>query len=174
MLIMTGFGNARTRPHEPPMPEPLAFLLTWTTYGTWLPGDQRGWVLQGHGIQLSDPVRKKFAQQRMTEPACTLDKQERDVVEQTIAEHCQIRGWKVHAVNCRSNHVHVVVSADRHPKEVRDQFKAWCTRKLKALQRSRSTNRREKCWAERGSQRYLGDEKGLEAAIYYVLEGQEK
>ena len=91
---MSGFGNARTRPHEPPMPEPLAFLLTWTTYGTWLPGDQRGWVLQGHGIQLSDPVRNNCARQRMTEPACTLDKQERDVVEQTISEHCQIRGWK--------------------------------------------------------------------------------
>ena len=110
----------------------------------------------------------------MTETACTLDKQERDVVEQTIAEHCRIRGWKLHAVNCRSNHVLVVVLADRHPEEVRDQFKAWCTRKLKALQRSRSTSRREKWWTERGSQRYLGDEKSLEAAIHYVLESQEK
>ena len=23
--------------------EPLAYFLTWTTYGTWLPGDERGW-----------------------------------------------------------------------------------------------------------------------------------
>ncbi len=162
------------RPHEPPMSEPLAFLLTWTTYGTWLPGDRRGWVLQGGGIQPSNPARKKCAQQRMTESTCTLDKQERTVVEQTIADHCQIRLWKLHAVNCRSNHVHFVVSADRHPETVRDQFKAWCTRKLKILQRSRSTNRREKWWTERGSQRYLSDEKSLEAAIHYVLEGQEK
>jgi hypothetical protein len=22
--------------------EPLAYFLTWTTYGTWLPGDERG------------------------------------------------------------------------------------------------------------------------------------
>jgi hypothetical protein len=22
---------------------PMAFFLTWTTYGSWLPGDDRGW-----------------------------------------------------------------------------------------------------------------------------------
>ena len=27
-----------------PLGEPLAFFLTWTTYGSWLPGDERGWV----------------------------------------------------------------------------------------------------------------------------------
>jgi hypothetical protein len=37
----------------------------------------------------------------------------------------------LHAVNCRSNHVHVVVTANRDPDEVREQFKAWCTRRLK-------------------------------------------
>jgi hypothetical protein len=29
---------------EPPRPEPLAPFLTWPTYGTWLPGHERGWV----------------------------------------------------------------------------------------------------------------------------------
>ncbi len=33
---------ARGRENEPPMPEPLAYFLTWPTYGTWLPGDERG------------------------------------------------------------------------------------------------------------------------------------
>jgi hypothetical protein len=32
----------RAREHEPPQPEPLAYFLTWSTYGTWLPGDERG------------------------------------------------------------------------------------------------------------------------------------
>ena len=31
---------------------------------------------------------------------------------------------------------------------------------------------REKWWTERGSQRYLGDEESLEAAVKYVLECQ--
>ena len=42
-----------------------------------------------------------------------------------------------YTVNCRSNHAHVIVAGDREPKEIREQFKAWCTRRLKALQQER-------------------------------------
>src|SRR5262245_48578581 len=119
------------RPHEPPMPEPLAYFLTWATYGTWLPGDERGWVKYGYGWQLPDPIRKLEAEARMTEEACILDPEQRRLVENTIANHCRIRGWQLHAVNCRTNHLHVVVSAARDADTVREQFKAWCTRKLK-------------------------------------------
>jgi hypothetical protein len=26
------------------MDDPIGYFLTWVTYGTWLPGDARGWV----------------------------------------------------------------------------------------------------------------------------------
>src|SRR5215471_6985078 len=117
-------SSSSLRPHEPPMPEPLAYFLTWPTYGTWLPGDERGWVEYRSGWQLPDPIRKLEAEARMTEDALTLDSEQRQVVEQTIAQHCRVRGWKLHVVNCRTNHLHVVVTADRPPKLVRVQFKA--------------------------------------------------
>ena len=114
----------------------------------------------------------------MTEDACVLDDEQRSVVEKTIADHCRIRGWELHAVNCRTNHLHVVVSSDRHPDEVRKQFKAWCTRRLRKLERKGSSApeeaARENWWAERGSRRYINDEESLEAAILYVQEGQDK
>jgi hypothetical protein len=47
--------------------DPLGFFLTWVTYGTWLPGDARGWVEYRHGWQLPDPVRELEAAARMTE-----------------------------------------------------------------------------------------------------------
>ena len=72
----------------------------------------------------------------MTEDACILDLEQRRLVEKTIADHCRIRGWELHAVNCRTNHLHVVVTADRDADTVREQFKAWCTRKLKEQQRT--------------------------------------
>jgi REP element-mobilizing transposase RayT len=170
------------RPNEPPLAEPLAYFLTWATYGTWLPGDERGWVEYKHGWQLPDPLRKLEAEARMTEDACRLDEEQRRLVEDTIAKHCRIRGWHLHAVNCRSNHLHVVVTASRHPNEVREQFKAWCTRKLKELERQRpdvsadadpTADIREHWWAERGSRRYINSENDLEAAIQYVLDGQD-
>ena len=169
---MSRFRNHQTRPHEAPMPQPLAFFLTWTTYGMWLPGDERGWVLKGKGFQLPKPIRKKFAEERMTEPICVLNDEQRLLVEKTITDHCIIRRWEKHAVNCRTNHVHVVVTANREPKDVRDQFKAWCTRKLKERQRRLNETGRENWWTEGGSQRLIGDEESLEAAIRYVLEAQ--
>ena len=154
------------------MPDPLAYFITWTTYGTWLPGDDRGWVRKGKGIQLPDPVLQERARGLMAEEPCTLTAEQRTLAEATIAEHCRIRGWHLHAVNCRSNHTHVVVTADRKPEVVRNQFKAWCTRKLKQHQRERNRAIRKNWWTEGGSRRYLGDEESLEAAIRYVNEGQ--
>jgi REP element-mobilizing transposase RayT len=158
------------------MPEPLAYFLTWPTYGTWLPGDERGWVEHRRGWRLPDPVRKLEAEARMTEDACLLDSEQRQVVERTIAEHCRIRGWQLHAVNCRTNHLHIVVTADLPPKQVRAQFKAWCTRRLKELEARRlgaGAKIRENWWVERGSDRFINDETGLEAAVLYVHEGQD-
>jgi REP element-mobilizing transposase RayT len=149
------------------LPEPLAYFLTWTTYGTWLPGDERGWVKYHKGQHRPHPPRKLEASARMMEAACRLSPSERQVVEETVTDHCRIRHWTLHAVNCRSNHVHVIVTADRHPDEVRRQLKAWTARKLKQL-RARKT-----WWTERGSRRYLNDEESLEAAILYVRDAQD-
>ena len=58
--------STRRRDCEPPLPEPLAYFLTWPTYGTWLPGDECGWVEYRHGWQLPDPARKREVQARLT------------------------------------------------------------------------------------------------------------
>jgi hypothetical protein len=100
-------------------------------------------------------------------------------VARQIAETCKIRGWELHAVNCRSNHAHVVVTANLDPKIVRSQLKAWCTRRLKELEATRRSESnaksvRENWWAERGSQRFINDPESLEAAILYVRDAQDR
>jgi REP element-mobilizing transposase RayT len=169
-LGKTGFYH--TRPNESPLPDPIAYLLTWTTYGTWLSGDDRGWVMRGKGLQLPDPIIRQRTEQLLTETPCVLTPEQRTLVEQTIADHCRIRHWHLHAVNCRTNHIHAVVTSDRHPDDVRDQFKAWCTRRLNKLAQSHGDNARENWWTERGSKRYINDDHSLECAIRYVNEAQ--
>ena len=175
--------SPRRRHCEPPWPEPLADFLTWPTDGTWLPGDERGWVEYRHGWQLADPARQREAQARLTEDACLLDQDQRRLVALTIADHCRVRGWTLDTVNCRSNPGHVIVAGDREPKEIREQFQAWCTRRLKALQQERrrplsaqdcsAAAIRQKWWAERGSALSVNDEEGLEAVIHDVREAQD-
>lgn len=163
-----------THDGRPVHDEPLAFFLTWTTYGTWLPGDERGWVAKPGQFRAPDSGREKSARIRMTEEPLYLDDEQRAIVEATIRRHCEMRGWYLHAVACRTNHVHVVVTARVDPETIMDQFKAWCTRHLKQneVPKPNDSFRRQKWWTQRGSKRFINDDVGLEGAIRYVLEGQ--
>jgi REP element-mobilizing transposase RayT len=155
----------------------LAYHITWTTYGTWLSGDARGWVKWGEGgVKPPDPEREREARERMVESAAVLTDQQRTLVEQTIRDHCRIRGWLLHAVNARSNHVHVVVTADCDPDEVMNQLKAWCSRKLSdaaGLVRTVGKKAGRRHWfTEGGDKKRIDNEEYLENAISYVAEGQ--
>jgi len=163
----------RNDPADIPMADPLAYFLTWTTYGTWLPGDERGWVERPGRFRPPNPRLQAVARSLLTEEPCVLNPDQRRLVEATIARHCTIRGWHLHVVNCRTQHVHVVVTAPIDPEKVRDQFKAWCTRHLKEQQRAGQAEAvRIKWWAERGSQRWLNDEESLAEAIRYARDCQ--
>lgn len=156
--------------------DPIAFFITWSCYGTWLPGDERGWTKWHKGQQIPQPFLADWCREKMTEEAIYLDDQQRMIVNSVIAEHCGIRSWHLHAVNCRSNHCHVVVTAIGYEGEqVRDQFKAWGKRKLKEHQRRTPASDpvREHWWTRKGSVRYIFDEESLEAAIRYTLEAQD-
>lgn len=155
--------------------KPLAFHLTWTTYGTWLPGDPRGWVKRGQGLQPPSLLRQRDTELRMSEDACRLDALQRRLVEAIVAEHCRIRDWRLYGVNCRSNHIHVVVTADAEPETVLEQRKSWTTRWLKELESLRFPDlavAREHWWTERGSRRWINDLDVLEAVLHYVRECQ--
>jgi REP element-mobilizing transposase RayT len=150
--------------------EPLGYFITWTTYGTWLPGDERGWRRKGKpDIQLPNELNRESAACKMKEREFRMNRRDREIVHDTVTRHCEIRNWKLHIVNARSNHVHVVVTAPGYaPETVRDQLKAWCTRKLKPFHPGR-----ERFWTEGGSRRYLNSDDHLEAAIIYVSEAQD-
>jgi hypothetical protein len=56
-----------------------------------------------------------------------------------------------------------------HPKTVRDQFKAWCTRALKEAGGARS-----QFWTEGGRCDWINVEEGLEGVVTYVLDVQDR
>ncbi len=151
--------------------DPIAFFLTWPTYGTWLPGDERGWIEYHKGWQMPDPTRLVRSTERMKESMCLLDEAARDIVETQVAETCQFRKWVLHAVACRSNHMHVAIGAfDTHHKKIRIDIKAWCTRRLK----QHIDSDRENWWAERGSVRYVWNDEQLARVIEYITEAQDR
>ncbi|MCP4785296.1 MAG: hypothetical protein GY903_01580 [Fuerstiella sp.] len=151
--------------------EPIAYFITWTTYGTWLPGDERGWQRRGQGdVKPPNRMFVKMAEADMKETAFLLSHDDREIVESVIVKHCEIRGWNLHTVNVRSNHVHVVVTAPGYaPKTVRNQLKAWSSRNLKRCNPSR-----ERFWTKGASCRWINHENDLESAIIYVADVQDQ
>lgn len=132
---------------------------------------RRGWVEFQHGWQLPNPSKLLESKAKMKESACVLDESERRLVEAQVAETCGKRGWTLHAVNCRSNHIHVVISAaDTDPRKIQRDLKAWCTRRLKEA----SSSGRDSWWAERGSLRWIFSEGSLATVVGYVMEAQDR
>lgn len=101
-----------------------------------------------------------------------LNHDQRDLVASVIREHSNIRGWMLHAVSVRSNHVHVVVSAKATPpKQVRDQLKANGTRVLR-IGTQPLTN--ERVWTKGGDIEFIDTDKDLERAVQYVVQAQDR
>ena len=147
----------------------VGVLITWTTYGTWLPGDSRGWRSKRTGSQPADPDLDAEAREKLKFDPVHLSPHDRETVEQACRDHCDHRGWVLHAVNARSNHVHVVVVADVTPQTVRDQLKANCTAKLRQQEIPLICVR---TWTKGGDCEILFNEQSVQNAIRYTLEAQ--
>lgn len=150
---------------------PHALFITWTVYGSWLPGDQRGWRQWSRGERPQQPLLEDWCRDRMKEQPVLLTSAQRESVEIVIRDHAAIRGWILHAVSVRSNHVHVVVSAATEPKQVRDQLKANATRVLRTLPQP-ITN--EKVWTKGGDIEFIDTDDNLEQVVIYVTEAQDR
>ena len=151
--------------------EPSAYFLTWTTYGTWLPGDDRGWRRKrAPDLQPPNPLLAGTARTRMAETTFVLSEAHRRLVEGTIREHCRLRNWALHAISVRTNHVHVALTATGYrPEAACEQFKSWCTRRLKGEAPART-----RFWTEGACCRWINTEDDLEAAVLYVAEAQDR
>ncbi len=152
------------------MSEALAYLLTWTTYGTWPQGDRRGWVDRhnaGPGMEAhpANAAARIACEKRTGGAAVILGDEERRIVEEAVQGVCRHRDWQLIALNCRTNHVHVLVRTDGTPPErVMTDFKAYATRALKA----RGFAYRRKVWTRHGSTRYINSPASLTTAEQYV------
>lgn len=93
----------------------------------------------------------------------------RIVVDNSIRELCERRGYGLKASHVRTNHAHVVLSAAQKPERIVDALKANAT---KALRENGLINTETKVWSRGRSRRYLWKPRHVMAAIEYTLHGQ--
>lgn len=114
---------------------PLAYLITFTCYGTWLHGDERGSVDRKHNeyqapLLETNTRRKNHETNALKSPPVFLNERMREIVSRTVEEVCVHRRWTLHEQNVRTNHVHVVVSGEIDPDKIMKDLKAYATRRL--------------------------------------------
>jgi REP element-mobilizing transposase RayT len=136
----------------------LATMFTTTTYGTWLPGDLRGYVERGIVLP-GDPERLNEARRRMASQPVLLSPMERDVAFDALIAAAREFDYAVLAVSIESWHMHVLVTHgfDDAPKA----FGRLKTRMRQAVGRGR-------IWTEGYDKRFCFDDQTLAHRRDYI------
>ena len=160
------------------------WLLTWTLYGTWLPGDERGSVTAiregdqstprihlnrpGTAYVESLPAIKQTAKTLMKGPPIFLSAEQAEILLIQFLETANYRNWILDAVAIMTNHVHLVVTidGDPEPEQLLRDFKSYGSR---ALNQRWGKPLNGTWWTNSGSKRKLPNESARHSAIDYVL-----
>ncbi len=165
------------------MPTPdRHWLITWTTYGSWLPGDARGFVgnirepdgtqvihnIPGTPYDADMPNLKRWVEAQMKGQPISLDRNQAEAMVAQYLETCRIRRWNLEAASVMYNHTHVLVGVfgDPDPEAILNLFKSWATRALKKLG---PLPQNGDWWTTGGSKRKIAD---TPAAVIYVVKKQ--
>ncbi len=149
---------------------PLAYHITFGTYGTRLHGDPRGTVERhfnqyGTPIVENDPWKQKFERDSMIAAPVVLTDSQRQFIESTMPSICQRGGWEYHICATQPDHVHVLLSSDRPGRDIRKWLKTWLGQELTARWPDES---RPRWWAVGGSVKYVWKKPYLRTAYGYI------
>ncbi len=159
--------------------EVFALLITWTCYGTWLPGDRRGYVSNtlepegsyrpkqnapGTPYAEDDAATRRRARSLQKWPSVLLARESAACVARALVQAARDRNWRILRAAIMANHVHVLVTdcPDDGP-HVRRVLKGTTQA---ALSDGAGWNRR--WWTAGGSDRYLHTDEAVWQAARYV------
>jgi REP element-mobilizing transposase RayT len=163
------------------------WLLTWSTYGTWVPEGHRdgavGRLVDGRvaapdggraerAVQLE---RAAAARRLLRTPPVWLTEHDADLILASFRDTAAHHAWMLHAAAAMPNHVHIVVGVggDPAPSTLVRDFKSYASR---ALNRDRGFEPgvRGQWWTRSAATRPLRDERQVAAAVDYVRRQPER
>jgi REP element-mobilizing transposase RayT len=159
--------------------KPFALHITWTCYGTWLPGDRRGYVSNtllpeggfdprhntpGTPCTADDAYTRDRARALQKRATVLLSPEQALVVAEALVDAAHARGWRIVRGAVMANHVHVLVmDCPDDGQGVRRILKGCSQAKL-----SDHAGENRQWWTAKGSDRYKHDWPAIEAAEEYV------
>ncbi len=157
----------------------LCWLLTSTTYGTWLAGDARGFVSNlkdktaetirhnqyGQPFDADWPALEASVRRAMKGPAVRLSAEQAAAVLAQFRETATYRHWLPLAAAVMSDHFHVVIQGDARPERMLGDLNGYASRVLSGRWSKPASGT---WWTTSGSKRLLQGDAAVVAAVRYV------
>jgi REP element-mobilizing transposase RayT len=144
------------------MQQPIAYMLTWTTYGSLLQGDEHGYVKDG---MIHEPNKRlnQVNKALMKYPEVNLTLEQRQIVINALRKEAGLLGQEIYAIAVGKNHIHLAVNSNDL-----DAGMAVSHCKNAARLAIQHNGFIGKLWTRGFSKRYCFDEQQLQAVIAYV------
>ncbi len=166
--------------HEPD-PHHSAWLLTWTTYGSWLPGDARGFVSRRPSSDAGRVIRnipgtpydvdqkdvEEAARERMQGKPVTLERAHVLTVLGAFIEAARNHSISIVALSIMPDHVHLLCQGAQSGSELMQLFKGVSARRLGQAHPLTSAPR---WWTKAGSKRHFRKREDLQPVVSYVCQ----
>lgn len=157
-----------------------SYLLTWTTYGSWLPGDERGYVsptpdehgdyvihnIPGEPYDFDQPKLRTRAGSQQQCPTVRLNQENARVCIEAFREAAQAHDLRIGAGAVMTTHIHLVVQSESDEgARLLNLFKGVSSRRLtQRFGRPVSST----WWTRHGSRRLPTNDRAVRAALEYV------
>jgi len=144
------------------MQKVFGYMLTWTTYGSWLQGDKRKYVKNGKILD-PNPLLESKNKENMKYPKVSLTTAQREIIEKAITDKSVVLNQKIYVLAIRKNHIHLVTDCN-----FISAASAVSHYKNAARLAMKSNGFVGRLWTKGFSVRYCFDENQLNKVIQYV------
>lgn len=140
----------------------VGYMLTWTTYGTWLQGSEKRYVKEGEILEPSEELEKDNLSRLKCSPV-RLNHHQKIIIETAIKKKALELNQKILAIIVYSTHMHVVVEKDSLSIE---ETASYYKNAARVALRNIGFNTR--LWSRGFDKQFCFNQKELEQKIAYV------
>ena len=144
------------------MAKTIGYMVTWTTYGSWLQGNKRKYVKDGQ-ILPQDEEMEEANLKSLTKDPVQLSFNRRRIVEEAIRYKAIQLGQRIYALSVGAKHVHLV--AEYIPRPIGIVVQRYKSCAVRALRKDGMQGR---IWTAGFDKRYCFDADSLQIKINYV------
>ncbi len=137
-------------------------MITWTTYGSWLQGDKRGYVKNGQIMNGDDNI-KIICQKLQKGDTIILNPAEKEIAKQAILKEAEKIRQTIKAIEVCSNHVHIATeSCSESIEQIVSRYKNIA---MFALYKN---GRQGRIWTQGFDKRFCFNQEELDRKIRYI------